>query len=176
MKIILIMLQSLNGKITNGGVDDLSWGGKADKKHFSELTKEIGTVIMGSSNFEALGRRALPQRRNIVMTSDPSRYRDISIPGLEFTADKPDALVKRLEGQGLGSVALIGGGTLNTSFLRAGLIDEIYLSIAPIIFTKGVDLFANTDSLEPIQYQLELESVNKLDDETVLLHYIHKSW
>ena len=42
-----------------------------DLKHFKELTSGH-TVIMGRRTFESLPKGALPNRRNIVITSDPN--------------------------------------------------------------------------------------------------------
>ncbi len=169
MKVILVMLTTLNGKIAQDHSDRLEWGGKADKEHFAKLTKQIGTVIMGSSNFEALRHKVLPGRKNIVMTSKPEKYAHIKHPDLTITTEQPGELIKRLAQSGLKEVALIGGGTLNSSFLKAGLIDEIYLSLAPVIFTQGIDLFADID--EQLVADYKLVEIKPLDERTVCLHY-----
>ena len=56
-----------------GKNNDLIWRLPADQKFFRETTSEH-TVITGRKNFEAMGR-ALPKRRNIVVTRD-TNYRD----------------------------------------------------------------------------------------------------
>ena len=37
---------------------------------------------------------------------------------------------------------LIGGGQVNTVMLNAGLIDEIILTVFPLVLGKGIPLFA----------------------------------
>jgi dihydrofolate reductase len=39
------------------------------------------------------------------------------------------------------NIWLIGGGEINTTLLNAGLIDEMILTIIPIILGKGIPLF-----------------------------------
>jgi dihydrofolate reductase len=168
MKVSMIMLQTVNGKIARNHQDKLRWGGKADKKNFAKLSKQIGTVIMGSSNFEALGSKPLLRRRNIIMTRNPAKYSHIDSNEVEFTDQSPQELCARLANEGLAEVAVIGGGKINLSFFNAGLIDQIYLSIAAKIFTKGIDLIAEDDDLD---IDLQLDKVSKLDDNTLLLTY-----
>lgn len=164
------MLQSLNGIIAKpGDSDDLMWGGKEDKKHFSKLTKEIGTVVMGSTTFEASGSRALPGRHNIVMTKNPQHYAKYVSKNLEFTSELPREIINRLHTEGLDQVAVIGGGLINSKFLSENLIDEIYLTIAPWIFTKGTPVVAETQ--EFTEHHLQLIEHKLLDEQSVLLHY-----
>ena len=53
-----------------GASNDLPWkrGLPGDLRHFKELTNG-GSVIMGRNTYESMGRKALPNRENIVVTS-----------------------------------------------------------------------------------------------------------
>lgn len=53
-----------------GKDNDLLWRLPDDLKHFKSITSD-GTVVMGRKTFESIGK-ALPNRRNIVVTSDTS--------------------------------------------------------------------------------------------------------
>ncbi|QUP85905.1 dihydrofolate reductase [Exiguobacterium sp. PFWT01] len=53
-----------------GKDNDLLWRLPDDLKHFKAITTG-GTVVMGRKTFESIGK-ALPNRRNIVVTSDVS--------------------------------------------------------------------------------------------------------
>ncbi|MBF0259476.1 MAG: dihydrofolate reductase [Desulfamplus sp.] len=72
MKVILIMAMTLDGKIARHPMEPVDWTGKADKKKFVKITKKAGAVIMGSTTFDTIGK-ILPDRKNIVMTRDPTR-------------------------------------------------------------------------------------------------------
>jgi dihydrofolate reductase len=46
------------------------------------------------------------------------------------------------------NIWLVGGAVLCQSFLRLGLVDEIRLSIAPIVLGDGLRLFGNSGAEE----------------------------
>jgi len=64
-------------------------------------------------------------------------------------------------------VVVAGGGKLNASFLKEGLVDEIYLDVEPIAFGKGIKLFDDED----FEVNLELIEVNKISQNEIQLHY-----
>jgi dihydrofolate reductase len=68
MIISLISAVAKNGVI--GGGNTLVWDIPEDLKHFRDKTRGH-TVIMGRKTFESIGR-PLPNRKNIVITRDPS--------------------------------------------------------------------------------------------------------
>lgn len=59
----------------------------ADLKHFKQLTTGH-TILMGRKTFESLPKGALPNRRNVVVTHQPS----YSAPGIEVFHSIEDAL------------------------------------------------------------------------------------
>lgn len=66
MKIGMIWAQAAHGVIGDG--QKMLWHVPADFKHFKATT--MGSpIIMGRRSFESLGKRALPGRLNIVLTS-----------------------------------------------------------------------------------------------------------
>ena len=70
--ITLIWGESFNGVI--GLEDKLPWGKhKDDMKHFVRKTKDQ-TVVMGRKTFDSIGRKPLPNRKNIVLTRNPEFY------------------------------------------------------------------------------------------------------
>lgn len=138
MKVILLMAVTADGMIARDSRQLVDWTGKADKKYFVEITRKAGVMIMGSKTFDTIGG-VLPERLNVVMTRDKTRKSDHE--NLVFTDDPPEVLLEKLESQGFESAALIGGAIVNTLFVRKNLIDEIHLTIVPILFGKGLSLF-----------------------------------
>lgn len=170
-KVTMIMLESLNGVIAQSDDDRLQWGGKEDKAHFKRLTQEIGTVIMGSASFDALNRKPLPGRHNLVVTSNPDRYSELEpTDSLEFHSGSPQEILADLAKRGKEWVALIGGGRLNQAFLSADLVDEITITIAPVLFTGGTKLLG-PDLNPPMKVGLSLSRMHNLDQNTLLLNY-----
>ncbi|HEM2541558.1 TPA: dihydrofolate reductase [Streptococcus suis] len=66
-KIVAIWAQDENGLIGKG--DRLPWALPADMTHFKETTTGH-TIVMGRVTFDGMGKRALPNRHTIVLTTD----------------------------------------------------------------------------------------------------------
>jgi dihydrofolate reductase len=163
--VILVMAMSLDGYITNRADGLVDWTSKEDKKHFVAITKEAGAVICGRKTF-ALYEKPLPGRLNVVMTRTPDLEKNI--PGeLEFTNQDPETVLKNLAERGYKTVALTGGADINSLFLGSGLVDELYITIEPLIFGSGKRLATDINKI----FRLELVDNKMLNEHTVLLHY-----
>ncbi len=136
-----------------------SWNSSEDKKHFVELTKKAGVVVFGSTTFETFGK-PLKDRLNIVYS------RSKKYEGVEMAEDTPEVLLKRLEERGFSEVAICGGSSIYTKFLKAGVVDTLYLTVEPILFGKGITLF-NDD----VNFRLELISQNSTPQGTIFKEY-----
>jgi len=80
----------------------------------------------------------------------------------------------RMREHGVKNLLVEGGGTLNAELLRLGLVDEMYLYIAPLIF-GGADAptFADGVGLQRKgAIHLQLNSVETLRDGGILVHYV----
>ena len=69
--------------------------------------------------------------------------------------------------KGFKSVLLTSGATLNSSFAKLGLIDEVILNVEPVIEGKGIPLFKPED----FELKLELVEMKKSKGKTIQLHY-----
>lgn len=162
MKVFVIAALSADGFIGQATDQTADWTGGEDKKVFVRLTKEAGTMIMGSTTLATIGR-ALPGRRTIVYTRHPEQ---VAVPGVEMTAEDPKALLSRLEEEGAQAVAICGGATIYDLFLRAGVVDELYLTYVPKLFGAGIPLCR-----EPLDQALDLIDCTTLGDGSVFCHY-----
>ncbi len=149
MKIIIVMVCSVNGKITKGNNPDVyAWSSKEDKDFFLPLVKKHNLIVMGSKTYQAVRKNLdLNQKKlRIVLTKNPKKYSVQAIPGkLEFTSEAPRSLVNRLRQRGYKSALLLGGGIINSLFLKAQLVDELQLVIEPLIFGAGQPLVAEAN-------------------------------
>jgi len=170
MKIILIDVMSLDGKLTKWeGNNVYEWSSPEDFALFSKTRDTNNLLVMGSGTFEAVQPQPEKERLRIVMTSRPERYDSSVIPGqLEFTNEHPRELVKRLEKLGYKQMLLVGGQRIATSFLNEHLINELWLTIEPKVFGIGDPLV----SAEKMDIDLELLQSKKLNKQgTLLLKY-----
>lgn len=131
----------------NNSQSPMQWTSKEDKQRFVELTKRAGVVILGGNTFKTFPK-PLKDRVNIVYsrTLQPTE-------GVEITSDEPRLLLEKLEQRGFKEVAICGGAEVYTLFMKANLVDYIYLTVEPIIFGSGITLF-NKD----IDVRLVIES------------------
>jgi dihydrofolate reductase len=114
----MIAAVSINGVI---GVDNkLPWNYPADMKYFRTSTAN-STVIMGRKTFESVGCRALPKRRNIVISS-----KVVDSPNIETFGSLETALSKTE-----GDVWLIGGAGIYEEGMTKKYVDKIYLTLVP---------------------------------------------
>ena len=170
MKITMIQVQSLDGKLTKGDNTDVhSWSSDEDSTFFMSQLRDARLIVMGRKTFEAAKSKAVPGTLRVVITSQPERFADRTVPGqLEFTSETPEELVARLESAGHNEMLLVGGGQVYGSFFAAHLVTDVYATIEPLLFGAGAEMFGNT----MIDTQLELIEVTRLNDRgTLLLKY-----
>lgn len=163
MKLTLMMAMTADGRIGRSADHFPDWTGSADKRMFAQASRRAGVVIMGSRTYDTLGK-PLAGRHNIVLTRNPQRRANAD--NLEFTSQPPSAIIAALEKKGIAEAILAGGAQINTLFARAGLIDEIRVTVAPLIFGAGPGLFDG-----PVGLKLDLVESLVLDDGAVSLHY-----
>lgn len=81
---VLVVASARNDVIGLNG--DMPWHQPADLAHFKAVTVG-GCVVMGRKTFESLGQRPLPNRVNLVLTSDS----DWSAPGVQRVCSLEEA-------------------------------------------------------------------------------------
>lgn len=137
-----------------------SWTSAEDKTFFSERTKQAGVVVMGATTFKTIGR-ALPGRHMIVYSTSP-----IEAEGVETTTAEPMALLADLEQRGFKEIAICGGASIYTQFMKAGAVQTLYLTVHPVVFGAGIPLFT-----EPLRRNLVLTKTTPLSPSVLLLEY-----
>lgn len=163
MKLILIMAVTADGRIARTSREVVDWTGKADKKYFVSVTRRAGVMIMGSTTFDMIGK-VLPGRKSVVMTNNPDRVSDD--PNLVYTDQTPEQILLDLEKQGYTSATVIGGSIVNSLFMAKGLVDEVHLTVVPLMFGSGLGLF-NRD----LDIKLELIDFKAIEKDCLLLRY-----
>ena len=75
--------------------------------------------------------------------------------------------VRRLKAAPGGNILVMGGGALGSALIEAGLVDEIGLSVHPVLLGGGTPLF------QPFTRPIELELIETrgIARECVLLRY-----
>lgn len=117
MKTTIIVAVAADGAIGDKG--DLIWHLSADLRHFKELTMGHA-VVMGRRTWESLPKGALPGRRNIVVTRNPS----FDAPGAVIVNSVEEA-VELCRQNGEEEMFIIGGATLYAAALPWADVMEI---------------------------------------------------
>ena len=170
MKIILVFVSTVDGKITKWGDPRVfGWSSKEDQAYFKQVWNTYHTVIMGSGTYDAEPFKAPPNNRLIIVTSDTSKYKGKEIPGnLEFTSETPKQIIERLKGEGASEILLVGGPHLATSFFKEDLVTEVWLTIEPKIFGSGGNFVVESK----LDVKLKLLSYEKVNEQgTLILKY-----
>ena len=113
--ISIIVAKSHNNVIGNEG--NLPWHIPEDLKQFKSIT--MGKpMIMGRSTFESIGK-ALPGRKNIVMTRD----KEYQAEGISVAHNLEEALILCEQAR---EIMIIGGGEIYKLFF--GIVNRLYLT------------------------------------------------
>lgn len=101
----------------------------------------IDTAIMGRKTYEvslAMGGNGGDSMDTYVFSrSLPAGKRK----GITFLNSSPQALVADLRSRPGKDIWLMGGGELGRDFLKADLVDELYLGLVPTLIGEGISLF-----------------------------------
>jgi len=161
MQVSIIVAVSADGFIARDAHElTTTWNSKEDRKIFVELTKRAGVFVLGGNTYRTFGH-ALPGRRKIVYSRSV-----INEPGIETTQEAPADLIARLSADGFTELAVCGGTAIYDMFLRAGLVTDIYLTIEPVLFGKGLSLVESS-----LDVPLQLVESRALNANTLLIHY-----
>jgi dihydrofolate reductase len=122
---------------------------------YKKFMSDIDTLVMGRNTFEQVltfGEWSYGSTPVIVMSR-----RDITLPGdipswVSVSSESPDDLVQRLSTQGARHLYIDGGLTIQ-SFLAAQLIDDITITVIPILLGAGKPLFG------PLPHDVSLSHV-----------------
>lgn len=162
MKVVLFMASSVNGAIAerNGGTTFVT---PADKKRFVKMALKEGNAVMGMKTFETVKYDSWVEKISVVVLTKRQRK---PFGSVSF-ARSPNEALRMLDTRGFDVALLAGGGKVNASFLKEGLIDEIYLDVEPSIIGDGIPIFACTAG----NAELRLKDIHKLSKNEVRLHY-----
>ena len=172
-KIILYIACSLDGFIAAPGdnLDFLSVVEKPGEDYgYNEFLAGIDTAIMGKRTYDWVKRNAPDYIHEITTyvytrTPQPAEGKIIF-----YSGDLPD-LARKLKSEKGKDIFCEGGAAVANILLKQHLIDEIIISIIPVILGKGIRLF--TDEGE--QGNLRLAWVKEFDTGLVQIKYVMKN-
>jgi dihydrofolate reductase len=149
-KCSIFIATSLDGFISraDGSIDWLNEASalvpEGEDSGYGEFMSGIDALVMGRNTFEQVlsfdGEWPYGSTPVIVLSRTLASLPDDVPATVSLTSDNPATLVQHLSAEGLNYLYIDGGLTIQ-SFLAAGLIDEITITVIPILLGSGKDLF-----------------------------------
>ncbi|MEM9449905.1 MAG: dihydrofolate reductase family protein [Cyanobacteria bacterium P01_E01_bin.6] len=153
-KVSVFIATSLDGYIarSNGDIDWLDTANATvpdgEDCGYGELMHSIDALIMGRNSYEkvlSFGSWPYGDTPVTVLSRNPIAFPDDLPKTIQHSSEKPRELCERLSGEGVGHIYIDGGNTIQR-FLAAGLVDELTITVIPIILGDGIPLFGPTKS------------------------------
>lgn len=158
---------SLDGFIA-GPDDDLSWlpGGAGEDYGYEAFMSETAALLMGRGTYDVVTSfDSWPYGETPVFVAT-SRPLEPKVPTVHAVSGSPTELLEAVRAHTEGAVYL-DGGALIRSFLDAGLVDEMTVTVVGVILGQGSPLFAGSHR----RHALTLESAVPFPSGLVQLRY-----
>ena len=124
---------------------------------YGAFMANVDAIVMGRKTFEQVlgfeGEWPYGQRPVVVLSSRPLEIPERLKGSVSQDAGEPEAIAARVEARGARKLYVDGGRTLQ-AFLAAGLVDEITLTLIPVLLGAGIPLFG------PLERDLALTLVS----------------
>lgn len=150
---------SLDGFIATTG-DDLAWllqfdGFEGGKESYESFMDGVGCIVMGGETFAWLmehepGNWPYPATPCYVFT----RHEHAAPPGSDITfvrGDVREFIGDLKDDAGEKNVWMVGGGNLAAQFANAGLLDELIVSVIPVVLGEGKRLLPLEGPTPPLE-------------------------
>jgi dihydrofolate reductase len=139
----LYIAASLDGYIArkDGAIDWLPPITAEEDYGYGAFFARIDTVLLGRKTYElmlTLGGQPYEGRRCVVFPRTPLAWRDSHA---EFVSDDVAGFVRALRAEPGRDIWLVGGGEIVGACLNGGVIDEIILTVVPVLLGEGLPLF-----------------------------------
>jgi dihydrofolate reductase len=165
-KLILYSAASLDGFIA-GPNHEIDWLFSGNDYGYAAFYDSIDTTISGFNTYNlTLSFEQFPylDKTNFVLSRHHQHKENTPV---SFISADPVGFVNYLKEKPGNDIWLVGGGQINSLMLNAGLIDEMIISIHPIILGKGISLFAGS----PLKSNLKLTGTKTYIDGLLQVTY-----
>lgn len=163
-----IAVMAVDSKYGVGKNNDLPWPkNKEDMKCFKETTQGK-VVIMGRKTWESIGSKKLPNRINVVLSTQPVSGPDITMNG--DIKSVYDMLLQMFPEKSGEDFCIIGGASIIKDAHEAGMLGKIYLTYIEGIY--ACDTFFDKEILK--HYNLKWVNLLKEDNPRTVLKVYEK--
>lgn len=169
-KLIIYIAMSLDGYIATES-DDLSFLSLVEQENedygYGDFVKTVDTVIVGRKTYDKVLSMGYEfphaNKESYIITRTPKA----SIGSIQFYTGDLKVLVDKLKQQAGGHIYCDGGAQIIHELLNGKLVDELIISVIPILLGGGVRLFKDGRPA----HKLELVAVKQFEKGLAQLHY-----
>jgi dihydrofolate reductase len=168
--VVLYIAQSLDGFIA-GPDDDISWLYRYNDVDYGydEFYSRVGAIIQGRRAYDIEMRNGWENAHPVptfVLSREPTQRKPLRSDVVFTSADIAQVLddARRMTTK---DVWIEGGANVAQQFLDRGLIDQIILSVVPVVLGDGIRLFGEAHE----RIELDLRAVRQFDKGLVQLEY-----
>jgi dihydrofolate reductase len=151
--IILGLAVSLDSFI-EGPDGEFDWCFTDQDYGMSEFFKRVDSVFMGRKSYELVQKMGeageFPGQPSLNEYIFSQTLREVK-PGATLLSGDTIAAARNIKQQEGKDIWLFGGSALTASLLNAGLVDELWLSVHPILLGAGKPLFTGVNGRVPLQ-------------------------
>ena len=143
-KIILGLAVSLDGFI-EGPNGEYDWCFTDQDYGLSEFFKRVDSVFMGRKSYEltlSMGSTGMPGMPKLTEYIFSNTLKEVKSGAVLISGDIEEE-IKRIRKEPGKDIWLFGGASLTESLIKLNLLDEIWLSVHPVILGDGKPLFQN---------------------------------
>lgn len=143
--LVLLLTASLDGFIAepDGGVDWLGAPPTDVPDDYRELIDSIDCLVMGSATYlvslDLAGGTGVFGDHEVYVFS--ARTDLPAYSGVTFVGEDAEEFTEALKHRDGGAIWLFGGGKLATTLSDAGLVDDYYIAIQPVLLGDGIPLW-----------------------------------
>ena len=174
-KIILYIASSLDGYIAreNGSVDFLdAFNDSGDDYGYKEFYDSVGTIIMGGSTYSEFGGsekfKEYYKGKPIFVFSRKNSGKNETVT---FVNEDVKEFVNKLDLIDSKNIWMLGGASILDEFLKNDLVDELIITVMPVLLGKGISLFRKGH----VDKKLKLLNVKTHALDVVQMHYGNSS-
>ena len=146
-KIILGLAVTLDGFI-EGPNGEYDWCFTDQDYGMSDFFKLVDAVFIGRKSYEMMQGMEntdaswMPKMKEYVFSNTLKEVKE----GAELVSGDVAAKVREIRSQPGRDIWLFGGASLTSSLMSEGLVDELWLSIHPILLGQGKPLFSGIEN------------------------------
>ena len=173
-KLKVFIACSIDGFIAdeNGGLDFLeAVQVEGEDYGYAEFCKDVDTVIIGRKTYDTLMGLDILFPHEGLMCYVFTNTRKPETRHVRFITEDPVVFTLGLKSQRGGSIYCDGGGSVITHLVAGRMVDELVISIIPVMLGKGTRLFQEHPSLKK---EFELLKSLAFKSGLVQLHYLKK--